>query len=143
MDEMRKRFQFANGSYMDAVGSSGGLALFWREGISLTISGTNKYSISVILHDYHASIDWYITFCYGEPNPQFRPQFWHTLHACGDTFKGPWLVIGDFNAILSGTDKIGGRTLTSRQTEPFSDFMTRYSMVELPCAGSSLTWLEQ
>lgn len=45
---------------------------------------------------------------YGSPIPMNRNSLWSFLKRCSASMRGPWIVMGDFNAILSDSERQGG-----------------------------------
>jgi hypothetical protein len=58
----------------------------------------------------------------------------------GASYNDPWFCIGDFNAIISLDDKLGGRPFNSYSPNPFIDFMDGYGMIDLGFYGNPYTW---
>ena len=55
------------------------------------------------------SIDWWhLTGFYGAPETSRRDESWALLKVIRDRSTLPWLVIGDFNEIVSVSEKEGG-----------------------------------
>jgi exonuclease III len=80
-------------------GRSGGLALFWRRGVDVTLRWKGRMHIDVnVVAEY--GFKWRLTGIYGQPCHELRKDTWRlmrTLHHQGDL---PWLCVGDFNEIL-------------------------------------------
>lgn len=58
----------------------------------------------------------------------------------GASYTDPWLCIGDFNAIISPDDTFGGRPFDSYSSNPFTDFIDGYGMIDLGFCGDPYTW---
>lgn len=54
-------------------------------------------------------VPWQLTLVYSPPTYHMRRDFWDSLDGIGRAFSGPWLVIGDFNFVLTSADKRGGQ----------------------------------
>ena len=48
---------------------------------------------------------WHLTGFYGNPDTAKRPESWAKLKHLQGTSSLPWLAIGDFNEIISLTEK--------------------------------------
>lgn len=44
---------------------------------------------------------WLLSFVYGPPNKNTEALFWDVVEKVGDSFKGGWLYIGDFNHVFT------------------------------------------
>jgi hypothetical protein len=58
----------------------------------------------------------------------------------GNSFGGPWLLLGDFNSILSPFEKSGGRNFGSSSHNDFVDFVHSNALVDLGFVGNKFTW---
>jgi hypothetical protein len=73
-------------------------------------------------------------------NKREREVFWDSFADFGGSFEAPWLCIGDFNSILSQSEKQGGRPVASTSHCPFKNFIENFGMVDLGFAGNPFTW---
>ncbi|KAI9127465.1 hypothetical protein K1719_002024 [Acacia pycnantha] len=92
-----------------SLGQSGGLAVGWN---------SSRISVSVLEEDrqfFHLqcqlpqSYPFFITVVYSLPYVRDNSVLWDSLLRLSRTIASPWSVIGDFNEILSGNERIGGR----------------------------------
>ena len=79
---------------------SGGLALFWKQGINLTVVDSCKNFINVQIK-YENKL-FQTTFVYGDPEPIQRRNTWTKLTNDAANRDEPWFLIGDFNDIVNG-----------------------------------------
>ena len=84
----------------------GGLVLFWRDTMAVTVEGSDKYHIDVIINKNTDSA-WRFTGFYGEPETKKRPESWNLLRRLNRKFQIPWLCAGDFNELLRSDEKWG------------------------------------
>lgn len=70
---------------------------------------------------------WKITFVYGFLDRVYRDSLWNDLIALRLDESMPWCCIGDFNAIRSSTDKLGGCTVMISQVSGFNAFIQCYA----------------
>lgn len=108
MIKVRDKCGFKNGLIVPSVGSSGRLALFWKDDIIVHVQ---KYSMSHI----DAFVDgsdgmgwWRLTSFYGNPNTVKRHESWSLLRSIKDMSQLPWVAIGDFNELIGLSEKGGG-----------------------------------
>lgn len=62
------------------------------------------------------------------------------MAALGNSFGGAWLLIGDFNSILSPFEKCGGCPFGYVSHLDFLDFVHSNSLVDLGFVGNRFTW---
>ncbi|KAA3472025.1 reverse transcriptase [Gossypium australe] len=72
-------------------------------------------------------------------NRQKRKDLWDALRSSIPSSHIPWIVIGDFNAILSSSEKFGGITNGGRCPQ-FGDFVEKAELHDLGFRGPPFTW---
>jgi exonuclease III len=85
-------------------GRSGGLAMFWRREINVSLRWMGRMHIDVDVEE-EDGFKWRLTGIYGEPRHDKREEtckLLRTLHQQSDL---PWLCIGDFNEIMYSFEK--------------------------------------
>ena len=108
MEKVRDRCGFKHGLIVPSMGSSGGLALFWKDGVQVNVI---KYSMSNINAEVNSRDGygwWHLTDFYGNPETSRRSKSWNLLKYLRGLFEFPWLVISDFNEIIGLFEKEGG-----------------------------------
>ncbi|KAF9625204.1 hypothetical protein IFM89_020438 [Coptis chinensis] len=68
-----------------------------------------------------------------------RRQLWMDLHQFS-LMNLPWLILGDFNAYLSYSDKQGGHRPSIAAMSDFRDFIGSNHLMEAPCKGFHFSW---
>lgn len=93
---------------MGRKGKSGGLVLFWKEGINVELHNYSKYHIDVEIIE-RDGFRWRLTGIYGEPASNKKELTWRLLRNLNAQMERPWLCLGDFNEILHNHEKRGGQ----------------------------------
>jgi exonuclease III len=92
----------------DCVGRSGGLALFWKNGVDVRLTGfVSRYHIDTEITEPDGFV-WRFTGIYGEPKTKKRENTWKLMKTLKHQGDRPWLCIGDFNEILHSWEEEGG-----------------------------------
>lgn len=94
---------------MDAIKKSGGLILFWKNSIEVTLLSYTKGHTDCIIQ--YEDKRWRFTGFYGNPDKSLRIFSWELLKRRSldkSVNDLPWLIGGDFNEILYNSDKVGG-----------------------------------
>ena len=90
--------------------SSGGLALFWDDTVSVSsITSSSNFictSVKFLAEDFSCNITW----MYGNPHVNEKNSFWRYAYSAFPPCPITWLCIGDFNEILWLHEKWGGLT---------------------------------
>jgi hypothetical protein len=66
-----------------------------------------RFSLTVFLENKFDKVKWACTTVYGHVDPSLKANFWDELSDIGLTWRGPWVIGGDFNAIRSRNEKNG------------------------------------
>lgn len=69
-----------------------------------------------------------------------RRPLWHDMVEMGRGMRKPWLCIGDFNAYLKLTDKVGGPQVTGYMVRGFEDYCVQTGLSDLSSIGFHFTW---
>ncbi|KAK5802899.1 hypothetical protein PVK06_030528 [Gossypium arboreum] len=81
----------------------------------------------------------FISFVYASLNRQKCTVLWDDLRSSNPPIHSPWIVIGDFNAILSSSEMFSGRT-KGRRCLQFGNFVEEAELHDLGFRGSPFTW---
>ena len=117
------RMGFSSWLQVPPIGFKGGLFVTWKQGFVLEPIRLDANHISCLVVSTPPLCSWMISCVYVPPSIQNRSGFWSKLTYLGNSFGGPWLLLGDFNAILSSSEKCGGRSFGSTSHLDFADFV--------------------
>lgn len=140
VQKLIKSIHFDQFEFVPSKGKAGGLLLAWKNSINIkTIITTDNYINSLVFVN-STDVPWQLTVVYGSPVPHQRQLFWDDLSTIGNSFAGAWLVIGDFNVVLSSADKIGGRPVASSSSGGFQKMINDKGLIDLGFEGHAYTW---
>ncbi|KAL1164344.1 hypothetical protein V6Z11_A06G063000 [Gossypium hirsutum] len=110
-DSIIAKLDFDFSHRVEAVGFSGGIWIGWKDFISVNILGNHFQFILLKIYgnSYRQSI--LVVIVYGSPNGQKQKQLWEAIKYTVLIDETPWLMIGDFNAILASCEKRGGHVI--------------------------------
>ncbi|GKG13825.1 reverse transcriptase [Tanacetum coccineum] len=113
LERLRRSLHFASAYYVDPVGCSGGLALWWTSAIDLDIITCNKNLIITQGKVSRGTTSAYLShlsicFVYAPHDRVSRAPVWDAIVHRSSSYVGPCLIIGDFNLIGQLSDKVGG-----------------------------------
>ena len=77
----------------------------WKKDVSLDILKYSENQISAVLIESD-SFQWVLTGFYGWPETQDRYKSWALLNHISSLMDGAWMCIGDFNEMLSSSEKL-------------------------------------
>jgi hypothetical protein len=77
MDKLKWSLGFPNGVSVDCDGRSGGLALWWKEGVEVSMRPCCQMYIDAKIT--YEGKTWWFTGIYGEPRTELRSRTWEAL----------------------------------------------------------------
>ena len=126
---------------MDNIGSKGGLAILWREEVKLEVQTFSQSHIDALVDGGAEYGWWHLTGFYGNPETSRRKESWAKMKHLGTTSSLPWLVIGDFNEIISMSEKEGGSSRRRQQLANFVETINLCGLRDIGFVGPSFTWI--
>ncbi|KAM6571395.1 hypothetical protein CsatA_015475 [Cannabis sativa] len=142
ISHFRSSLCFHNGLEVPRVGLSGGLMLLWKDDVDVTLLNYNMNIFDCYLACGNGPT-WHFTAFYGAPAAHNRLHTWTLLERLKDVAPLlPWLVIGDFNKILSNQYKSGGALRNEAQMDKFRHVFDRCHLNEQAFKGDQFTWIK-
>ncbi|CAM8884344.1 unnamed protein product [Rhodiola kirilowii] len=137
LDGIRRKLGFANGFSVEREGLAGGLAVWWKEEVSLSVLSYSRHHIDckVVEGD-----EFRLTIFYGNPVAHRRAESWELLRTLSKQREGPWLVLGDFNEILFGWELKGRRLRKEWQMRSFREAIEDSGVSDLGYKGAPFTY---
>ncbi|XP_060169362.1 uncharacterized protein LOC132600312 [Lycium barbarum] len=80
------------------------------------------------------------TAVYGLHTIAARKPLWQTLVTMEATIVNPWLIMGDFNAVLNEEDRIGGSQVQDAETQDFANMIDNTGLTMMKATGRFYTW---
>ncbi|XP_050217262.1 uncharacterized protein LOC126668089 [Mercurialis annua] len=139
-DKIIKRSGFDFSHRVEAQGFSGGIWILWKSNIHVSVMFNHRQFIHTKITVGATNDDFYFTAVYGSPHSPGRRTLWNDLTALGMDNNVPWLLAGDFNAILNAIDRRGGSHLRGLGCPHFNDFVDCNALIQLDFVGPALTW---
>ncbi|XVF06609.1 hypothetical protein REPUB_Repub06bG0064000 [Reevesia pubescens] len=158
-DRVIMRLHFEHWSRVDVVGFSGGIWVLWNLDLSnVNILHKIDQCITLVITSILGKV-WALSAVYASLIPTVRETFWDFLRNFNDLDNMPWILIGDFNQIVSYSEKQGGgRESSSRMLKFLNVIQTRrletkflrkqwfiifqeFIVIIVPCYYVSLVWL--
>ena len=98
--------------------TGGRLALIWKEGVVLDLINYTDNHILVKVKE-EDGFEWWLACFYGWPEANLKYKSWELLEHLKTFVGGPWMCIGDFNAIIQSTEKLSKRPPQASQIDAF------------------------
>lgn len=138
MQDFQIEFGYDQLFTIEPVGRSGGIALFYMDASNVVINFSNVRMI-----DIEAQVEGHkvlITFVYGDPVVEYHGNVWKRMLRLNGDRDGPWLLLGDFNEIISNEEKKGGRIRADSSFLQFRNMLASCGMIYFPFVENSLSW---
>ncbi|KAI9085793.1 hypothetical protein K1719_032207 [Acacia pycnantha] len=106
-------------AFIPSLGRSGGLVAVWRSGqgsVSLICSDRQFLHLHVSLKGRNPFL---LTTIYVVPSPSCKLLLWQELMSLSSSVSAPWVVLGDFNDILSVAERVGGSGINRQRISQF------------------------
>ncbi|KAA3489594.1 reverse transcriptase [Gossypium australe] len=126
----------------ESVGSRpniGGIWVEWKSYLSIRIIHNHPQFMLLHLQGNNLFNGFYIFVVYGSPDRSKRKSLWDDLLTVLPQNPLPWLILGDFNAILSPKEKKSECTVGKR-CKFFGNFVDVCNLQDLGYIGPSFTW---
>ncbi|CAI9094510.1 OLC1v1030263C1 [Oldenlandia corymbosa var. corymbosa] len=81
-----------------------------------------------------------LTVVYAAHTAPGRISLWNDITAQAGSVNGPWIIVGDFNCILTPDEKLGGSVALSSDSGSFRMVLEQSEMEEIKTHGSKYTW---
>ena len=95
---------YKNKLIIKKLNSGGGVVLLWKTEVKLdVINFTDNHVLAKVVEE--DGFEWYLTGFYGWPEASQKHKSWALLNHLLSFVNGPWMCIGDFNAILHTSEK--------------------------------------
>jgi hypothetical protein len=138
MNKIKWSLGFANGVTVDCQGRSGGMVLWWKHGVEVSVRPWCQYYIDAVIQTNGKQ--WRFSGIYGEPRTELRSKTWEALRYLRSQDDIPWLCAGDFNEILSQHEQQGGNPRGVANMVAFGDCLNDCNLNDLGYTGYDYTW---
>ena len=140
MKYKKQELGYTQGLAVSSISQSGDLALLWKPKTKVAIQGFSRWHIDAYITCASTGVTWRLIGFYGQPDTNKREETWSILESLGRTNQLPWLCIGDFNEILSHSEKSDGRLRPARQLDRFHGAIDLCGFHDLGFVGSPFIW---
>lgn len=122
-----------------ASSSSARIVVFWNpSSVSVVLVGSSSQGLHVLVKSLVSQVEFHISFVYGLHTIVARRALWDSLRVWCP--PGPWMVLGDFNSLLSQDDKLNGSAVSMYETADFNKCCLDLGLSDLNYTGCHFSW---
>src|SRR4051812_34924499 len=81
-----------------------------------------------------------LTILYAQNQLIKRLSLWKDIEDLANNIRGPWMIIGDFNNVLTAADRIGGKDVQPTEFADLVTMMETVGLTEHDTRGDHFTW---
>ncbi|XP_072072055.1 uncharacterized protein [Arachis hypogaea] len=140
VEQKLKATGFSNWFIVDPDGVAGGMVLAWREGVTVQVVQSDQFFIAERITDQGLNERWGLIGVHLNTNEQVRSLQFSQLQLVIQQFGGKVVVTGDFNAITSQAEKLGGIAKSASSIAAFRNFIDDGTLVDIGMVGRPFTW---
>ena len=107
------------------------------------VLSSTKQEIHATIKECSNNLSWLLSSIYASPRLVERRILWSNRAKVAQLHTLPWLLLGDFNEILSGEDKFGGRNINLNRALDFKGCLDASNILDLGFSGLKYTWSNQ
>ena len=140
MVEIKRKLERKQGLIVHSVCRSGGLALLWKDSMSVDVQAYSQNHIDAIVMKEDGNKKWRFTGFYGHPKTNKREESWRLLVNLSTRSDLPWVCMGDFNEIRHRGEREGDGERPEWQMRAFSLAINKSKLKDMGCVGPKFTW---
>ncbi|KAL4325747.1 hypothetical protein GQ457_11G028050 [Hibiscus cannabinus] len=138
---LRSVLGFKNCFFVDAGPGCTGLAIFWNNNIKVDLLSYSALHIDVLI-TYDSSTSFRFTGMHGRSESSLMKHNWALIDRLREASPLPWLLGGDFNEILTLSEKQGGNRKPHHQLTDFRECLIRNNLTDCKPSQGWFTWLK-
>ncbi|KAJ8763767.1 hypothetical protein K2173_003549 [Erythroxylum novogranatense] len=139
VDSCISKIGYARSHRVEANGFSGGIRILWQKKWSVEILVNHSQFVHMRICEKDKFLSFF-TAVYAHPSITIRNRVWPLLQLINDNIQNPWLVMGDFNSLLSSSERRGGSVNRSGICKPFQEWFTNSNLIDIGYKGPDFTW---
>ncbi|KZV47116.1 hypothetical protein F511_21072 [Dorcoceras hygrometricum] len=120
---------------------NGRILLLWKNStVKIELIGMDEQILHVSVCCLASGFNFVLSSVYGLHTIVHRRPLWENLKSFGQNLDLPWLLIGDFNNVVSPDEKIGGLAVTNHELRDITDCISHLELVDTQHVGCYFTW---
>lgn len=138
LPDIARSLGFDNFSHGGDVNSR--IWVLWTSGMDISDVVWNPYQVTLSASLINSDLNICYTFVHAPCVSSDRQVLWDDLATQSRSITTPWIVAGDFNAILSWEEKKGGNRDGEDSINAFNLFLVQAGLTDIGYQGNDFTW---
>uniref|UniRef100_A0A2N9H5A8 CCHC-type domain-containing protein n=1 Tax=Fagus sylvatica TaxID=28930 RepID=A0A2N9H5A8_FAGSY len=139
--DLARSFPFDGFLTTNTIGFAGGVWIMWKtDAVEVEHLCSTEQEIHVSVQVRGSNSLWLLSAIYASPRRSERRILWENLKVIADLHNLPWVMLGDFNNILSCDEKWGGNRPSNSRMSEFKNCLNACNMIDLGFSGPKFTW---
>ncbi|XP_031105865.1 uncharacterized protein LOC116010543 [Ipomoea triloba] len=138
-DSICMKLGFDEWARVEALGYSGGIWILWSGGLLVEVLNSHPQFVHVSVKEPNGR-KWNFSTVYGSPSLYLRRRLWTALGRNTVQVNHPWLIAGDFNAIVSQEECSNAHNAGNHRNDDFKNWIFREALIDLGFEGQKFTW---
>ena len=136
---------YSHSRRVDPTSFSSGIWLLWNErpSFSVEIIPCNEHNIHALVKVHSPSLLFLLTTVYALPQFTKHKPFWEYLQNLALNISLPWILLGDFNDMISEEEKLGGLPISRTRMVAFRNCLDKCELIDLGFHGPRFTWINK
>ncbi|XP_039020825.1 uncharacterized protein LOC120152733 [Hibiscus syriacus] len=139
-DTVVKKMGYPNSFRIEVHGFSGGIWLLSQNNVQVMLHSVSNQFVHFQVQSESLPSSIFVTVVYAGPHISIRRNLWPKLAMLDPGSNNPWVLGGDFNAILNSDERIGGAAGRCGICKSFNEFIFDNSLTDIGFEGSFFTW---
>ncbi|KAH0773570.1 hypothetical protein KY290_010707 [Solanum tuberosum] len=116
----------------------------WRpDWFKVTLISSNPQAITCEVENVALQREFIFTIVHAFNTREERRSLWSYLEEVNAGINIPWLIMGDFNALLKMEDRLGGNPISLVEVADFQNCVERCGLLEMIQKGSRYSWSDR
>ena len=109
--------------------------------VDVVIVGMSLQHVGCIVTCRTSGVKYGICFVYGLHSVVARRPIWGFVDDLFEAHEIPWMVLGDFNCVMNGEERVNGEPVSMYECRDMVDACQRHGLVDAPStSGNPFTW---
>lgn len=123
---------------------NGRIWIMWKPNcVDIRLVSASDQHIHCGVYDMNGDFSHWLTIVYAHNHLEQRRGLWNLLKGNAGNLQGMWMIIGDFNNVLTVKDRVGGNPIHAIEFVDLETMMEEVDLHEHESSGPYFTWFNK